>query len=378
VHEGLITFAIALAASLGLTVPVRLLAIRLEMVDRPGPRKVHSTPVPLLGGLGIYCGAVLAIMFSLGGQPRGQIFSILAGGTLLLIVGILDDRGLLHHQVKLFLAMPLAGITLVAAGIRSHLVSTFVSGSTGTILDVAFTLLWVVGITAAFSILDHMDGLVGGVAAIASFFFAVLAVLHGQVLVATLGAAILGASLGFLRWNFKPAKIFMGDSGAMFLGFMMATLGLKLRLTRVPEAAQWIVPVLVLGVPIFDTTLVSISRSCRGLIPFTSPGKDHTAHRLANAGLEQRGAVLTLYGASALFGFLALLVSHLTVGECYALVGALASAALGAVIWLERLPYECQKKAWEENSDPRSGETAAGDTSELVGSELKGSNSGAI
>src|SRR5437763_1744813 len=296
----MITFAIALAASLGLTVPVRLLAIRLEMVDRPGPRKVPSTPLPLLGGLGIYCGAVLAIMFSLGGQPRGQIFSILAGGTLLLIVGILDDRGLLHHQVKLFVAMPLAGITLVAAGIRSHLVSTFVSDSTGTILDVAFTLLWVVGITAAFSILDHMDGLVGGVAAIASFFFAVLAVLHGQVLVATLGAAILGASLGFLRWNFKPAKIFMGDSGAMFLGFMMATLGLKLRLTRVPEAAQWIVPVLVLGVPIFDTNLVSISRWCRGLTPFTSPGKDHPAQRLAHAGLDQRGAVLSVYGASAL------------------------------------------------------------------------------
>src|SRR5213082_1882201 len=157
----MITFAIALATSFTATVPVRQLAIRLDMLDWPGPRKVHSAPIPLLGGLGIYCGAVLAIVLSMDGQPRGQIFSILAAATLLLIVGTLDDRGLLHHQVKLFVAMPLAGITLVAAGIRSHLVSTFVSGSTGTILDVAFTLLWVVGITAAFSILDHMDGLVG-------------------------------------------------------------------------------------------------------------------------------------------------------------------------------------------------------------------------
>src|SRR5207245_2059452 len=150
--------------------------------------------------------------------------------------------------------------------------------------------------TAAFSILDHMDGLVSGVAAIASFFFALLAIMNGQVLVASLGAAVLGASLGFLRWNFKPAKIFMGDGGAMFLGFMVATLGLKLRLTETPQSIAWMVPAMVLAVPVFDTMLVIISRSRRGLLPFASPGKDHTAHRLANLGLGQRGAVLVIYG----------------------------------------------------------------------------------
>ena len=162
-----------------------------------------------------------------------------------------------------------------------------------------------------------MDGLASGVTAIASLFFTILAVREGQVLVATLGAALLGGSLGFLIWNFNPAKIFMGDGGAMFLGFMVATLGLKLRLHNVPETTSWMIPVLLLIVPIFDTTLVSISRTRRGLIPFASPGKDHTAHRLANVGLGQRGAVLALYAVGAVSGLLALLVCGISVVFAY-------------------------------------------------------------
>jgi UDP-GlcNAc:undecaprenyl-phosphate GlcNAc-1-phosphate transferase len=302
--------------------------------------------MPLLGGLAIYCGTVAAIMFSLEGQPRGQILGILAGATLLLVTGILDDRGLLHHQIKLFVAMPLAAATLVALGVRFHVTSELLplSRRAGTSLDVALTLLWLVGITAAFSILDHMDGLVSGVAAIASFFFALLAVLNGQILVAPLGAAVFGASLGFLRWNFKPAKIFMGDGGAMFLGFMVATLGLKLRLPQTPQAIAWVIPVLVLAVPIFDTTLVTISRSRRGLLPFASPGKDHTAHRLANLGLGQRGAVLVIYGAGAFFGVLAVVVSRLSLQRPVMLGVALALTALAGVALLENLPYEHQQK----------------------------------
>jgi UDP-GlcNAc:undecaprenyl-phosphate GlcNAc-1-phosphate transferase len=302
--------------------------------------------MPLLGGLAIYCGTVVAIMFSLEGQPRGQILGILAGATLLLVTGILDDRGLLHHQIKLFVAMPFAAATLVALGVRFHVASELLplSRRAGTSLDVALTLLWLVGITAAFSILDHMDGLVSGVAAIASFFFVLLAVLNGQILVAPLGAAVFGASLGFLRWNFKPAKIFMGDGGAMFLGFMVATLGLKLRLPQTPQAIAWIIPVLVLAVPIFDTTLVTISRSRRRLLPFASPGKDHTAHRLANLGLGQRGAVLVIYALGAFFGVLAVVVSRLSLQRPVMLGVALALTALAGVALLENLPYEHQQK----------------------------------
>jgi UDP-GlcNAc:undecaprenyl-phosphate/decaprenyl-phosphate GlcNAc-1-phosphate transferase len=343
VLSGMLTFSIALATTFALTVPVRRLALQFGIVDQPNARKLHDAPMPLLGGLAIYCGAVLAIILSMDGQPRAQIFGILAGATLLLITGILDDGGVLHHQVKLFVAMPLAAVTLVAVGIRFHIVANFVAGSIGTNADIALTLFWTVGLTAAFSILDHMDGLVSGVAAIASFFFALIATLNGQVLVGTLGAAVFGASLGFLRWNFKPAKIFMGDGGAMFLGFMLATLGLKLRLAQLPDAIAWMVPVLVLAVPVFDTTLVSVSRSRRGLLPFASPGKDHTAHRLANFHLGQRGAVLVIYGVGLLFGGLALLLSWHPLRWTFLFGGGLALIALVALIFCECLPYERQQ-----------------------------------
>jgi len=347
VQNGMLVFTIALTTSFCLTAPVRRLALHLGVVDKPNSRKLHQSPMPLLGGLAIYCGTVVAIMFALEGQPRGQILGILASATLLLITGILDDRGLLHHQIKLFVAMPLAASTLVALGVRFHIASELlpVSRRAATSLDVAVTLLWVVGITAAFSILDHMDGLVSGVAAIASFFFALLAILNGQALVSPLGAAVFGASLGFLYWNFKPAKIFMGDGGAMFLGFMVATLAVKLRLTHTPQMIAWLIPVLVLAVPIFDTTLVSISRSRRGLLPFASPGKDHTAHRLANQRLGQRGAVLIIYGAGVFFGVMAVMVSRFSLRQPLLFGVVLALAGLAAIVLLEKMPYERQQKA---------------------------------
>jgi len=347
VLTGVLIFAIAFTTSFGLTGPIRRLALHLGIVDQPNSRKLHQRPMPLLGGLAIYCGTVVAIMFALEGQPRGQILGILASATLLLVTGILDDRGVLHHQIKLFVAMPLAACSLVALGIRFHIASELlpVSRRTATSLDVAVTLLWLVGITAAFSILDHMDGLVSGVAAIASLFFTLLAILNGQVLVAPLGAAIFGSSLGFLRWNFKPAKIFMGDGGAMFLGFMVSTLGVKLRLPQTPETIAWMIPVLLLAVPIFDTTLVTISRSRRGLLPFASPGKDHTAHRLANLRLGQRGAVLVIYGAGVFFGILAVMVSRLSMRQPLLFGAVLALACLAGVVLLEKLPYERQHKA---------------------------------
>ena len=345
-RAGMLTFVIALTTSFSLTVPVRRLALHFGIVDQPNPRKLHESPMPLLGGLAVYCATLVSIIFSLDGQPRGQIFGILAGATLLLVTGILDDRGLLHHQIKLFVAMPLAAATLIALGVRFHFASDFVPGPAGRNVDVALTLLWVVGITAAFSILDHMDGLVSGLAAIASFSFALLAVLNSQVLVATLGAAVFGSSLGFLRWNFKPARIFLGDGGAMFVGFMVATLGLKLRLTETSPAIAWMIPVLVLAVPIFDTTLVTISRSRRGLIPFASPGKDHTAHRLANLRLGQRGAVLVIYGAGLLFGVLAVVLSRISLQRPFAFGVALVLATLAAVVLLEILPYERQSPPW--------------------------------
>jgi len=341
---GLLAFLIAASASLLLTVPVRALAIRVGMVDLPGPRKVHLKPIPLLGGLAIYGGVMLAILIVFDGAARAQVFGIVGGATLVAVVGFLDDRGWLHHQIKLFAGMPLAAVILLVSGIHAQVFSLVVHGSLGYWLDAALTIVWVVGITASFSILDHMDGLCAGVAAMASVFFAMLAYLNGQTLVTTLAASVLGAAAGFLRWNFKPAKIFMGDGGAMFLGFLMATLALKLRLDHASSLSTWLAPVLILGATIFDTTLVTISRSRRGLLPFATPGKDHSAHRLANLGLGQRGAVLVIYLTGAVSGGAAILVTYLS-NRAAGLVGlAVVVAMLLAVAWLERAPYEKQER----------------------------------
>jgi UDP-GlcNAc:undecaprenyl-phosphate GlcNAc-1-phosphate transferase len=312
------------------------------MVDMPGPRKVHLQPIPLLGGLAMYGGVMLAIIFALDGAARAQSVGIVTGATLVAVVGFLDDRGWLHHQIKLFVGMPLAACILLASGIHAQAFELVMPGRVGYALDAALTIFWVVAITASFSILDHMDGLCAGVAATASFFFAIVAFLNGQTVVSTLAAAIFGAAAGFLRWNFKPAKIFMGDGGAMFLGFLMATLGLKLRLSNGTHAAVLLVPLLILGVTIFDTTLVTISRARRGLLPFAAPGKDHAAHRLANLGLGQRGAVLTLYLLGTVSGGLAVLVCYVSAAAALLMAVFIIAAMLAAIAILEKAPFERQ------------------------------------
>lgn len=241
--------------------------------------------------------------------------------------------------------MPAAAVILLISGIRAQIFSNIWPGAPGIWADTALTLVWVVGITASFSILDHMDGLCAGVAAMASLFFAIFALESGQLLVSTMAAAVLGAAAGFLRWNFKPAKIFMGDGGAMFLGFLMATLSLKLRpVMSGNQRSAWLIPVFILGATIFDTTLISISRSRRGFIPFTTPGKDHTAHRLANLFKSQRTAVLAMYSIGAVTGLLALAISHLPARAAYIVAGLAALAVLIAVGSLELAPYERQTR----------------------------------
>ncbi len=344
VSSSAIAFGIALVASFALTWPVRQIAIYAGFVDRPSARKVHLRPMPLLGGVAIYAGFVIAVAITVPASMRMEVVGILVGATLLAVTGILDDGGKLHHQVKLFVSMPLAACILVGVGVHAQVFSQLFAGRVGELLDTLLTVFWVVGITAAFSILDHMDGLCAGIAAVAAAFFTLSAALNGQRLVCTLAAAALGASLGFLRWNFAPAKIFMGDGGAMFLGFLMATLGLKLR-PAVTHPLDWLTPVLILIVPIFDTTLISISRLRRGMLPFTSPGKDHTAHRLSNRGLGHKRAVLRMYAVGTIFGILGLVVSRLPYFEIAVLCGLLLVAGAAAVIVLERSPYEDQRRS---------------------------------
>jgi UDP-GlcNAc:undecaprenyl-phosphate GlcNAc-1-phosphate transferase len=345
----LLAFAIALVAAATFTPGARHLAFSVGLVDMPGPRKVHATPMPLLGGLVVYIATIFAIAVFVADEAWSQMAGIFVAATLALVVGTLDDRGFLHHQVKLMVAMPLAAAILVGTGMHSsifnHVESLPVFGVPGLWLDYGLSFVWIVGITAAFSILDHMDGLCAGTAAVACLFFFFLAEAEGQVLISTLAATLAGASLGFLRWNFNPARIFLGDGGAMFTGLMMATLGIKLTCREVPPTTAWLIPVLVLLVPIFDTTLVSISRLRRGHIPFSTPGKDHAAHRLVSWGLSHRHAVLVMYAVGAAGGVLAVVMRYLTVRQGLTVGAVVAVLALLAIAALERAPYERQARA---------------------------------
>jgi UDP-GlcNAc:undecaprenyl-phosphate GlcNAc-1-phosphate transferase len=217
------------------------------------------------------------------------------------------------------------------------------AGLVAILANVFLSIFWLAGITNSLNLLDNMDGLSSGIAAVAAGFFFLLAVFNGQFLVATLAAALLGACLGFLYYNFNPAKIFMGDSGSLFLGYALAALGIKLRFENT-DIVTWMVPVVVLGLAIFDTSLVVTSRLRRGLNPFTTPGKDHVSHRLVALGWSQREAVLLLYLVCAILGMLAMFLTKASVAEAYLVGAATLLAAVFFLVKLEKLqlPDRCE------------------------------------
>jgi len=343
----ILAFMPALAVAILLTPIVRRIAVRLNIVDKPTPRKLHVTPKPLLGGLAIYFAVVLGLLLTVPSNYRPQLIALVVGASFLSAVGLVDDRISLHAKVKLFAAIPLAGFILVLGGIRitAWPLSPFLRGypDFAFYCSVALTVLWVVIVTSAFAILDHMDGLCAGVSAIAAAFFLLFALREGQPLMAIMAAALLGATLGFLGWNFKPASIFMGDSGALLIGFLISALGILLKFSDLTTYTSWMIPPLVLGIPLFDAALVVVSRYRRGLIPSMSPGKDHLAHRLGAMGLGERGAVLVVYAITTLFGLFALLFTRLGIGFAYSLAVFLLACLFIALWKLEEAPYERQE-----------------------------------
>ncbi len=293
----LIFFA-ALACVFAATPLLRRLAFRIGFLDRPAARKIHSSPVPLLGGVAIYFAVTLSLLL-LRDYLLGELIAVLMGATVISLTGLMDDRKALHSSIKL-LVQVLVAAGLYAGGIRVQL------DWLPEWINVLLTLFWMVGITNAFNLLDNMDGLSAGLASLSAAFFTLFAVSQGQYLVSALAASILGASMGFLFFNSYPASIFMGDSGSLLLGFMLACIGIKLRFPQEPSWVSWIIPIAVLWVPIFDTFLVTFSRLRRGKNPLTTPGRDHISHRLVAMGMSQRSAVFLIYAAGLLCGMAAL------------------------------------------------------------------------
>jgi len=330
------TYMLILAAALGLaagaTPLARQLGRRLGILDQPNARKIHSIPIPRLGGAAIYAAFLLALIFFGDRFYVNQVVGIFLGATLVSFLGLWDDRQPLPAWVKL-LGQIAAALILLLSGVQIAVLRH-------PLLNGAATILWVVFITNSLNLLDNMDGLAGGVAAIAAAFFLLLAAMSGQYLVGALAAALLGACIGFLVYNLNPATIFMGDSGSLFIGFMLAAVGIKLRFPDNVDFVTWMVPVLVLGLPIFDTTLVIISRLRRGKNPLTTPGKDHISHRLARLTGSNREAVLICYLIAGASGMVSVFVTQATVIEGY-VVGGLALLAGLVGLWkMEQMPFE--------------------------------------
>jgi len=320
-------FLIALTVT-GFSTPwVRRLAVWLRFVDAPAQRKLHSTPMPLMGGVAIFAGAFLAVLIFSKELPH-SVAGVLLAVSLVALVGLLDDHRALPAWAKL-LSQLLAALILIQFGIRVRL-------PIPEALNYFVTFLWLAGISNAINFLDNMDGLSAGVSAVAASFILLLGLQNEQFLVAALAAAVLGACFGFLRHNFQPAQIFMGDAGALFLGFLLAVLGLQLRFPDNVNFVTWMVPVFIMAVPIFDMTLVVWSRLRRGLSPNTA-GKDHISHRLVDLGFSQREAVMILYLLTGATGMIALFITRATVLEGYAIAGAVSLLALGLILRLERL-----------------------------------------
>ncbi len=313
----LLMAASALIIAIGGTPLVRYAAMQLGILDEPSARKLHHAPVPLMGGAAIYLAFIVALAVWGERSYVNEVVGIFVGATLVSLIGALDDSRGVGSYLKLAFQIAAACI-LILSGVQVRLFNGF--------LDIALTLLWVVGITNAFNLLDNMDGLSAGVATVASAFFTLLAAMSGQYLVGTLAAALGGACVGFLVYNWNPARVFMGDTGSLFLGFLLAAVGIKLRFPANSASITWMIPVLILALPIFDTSLVFLSRLRRGRNPLTTPGKDHLSHRLANLTGSQREAVLLCYLVTGATGLASIFLTQANLQE--ALVVGLAALVM--------------------------------------------------
>jgi UDP-GlcNAc:undecaprenyl-phosphate/decaprenyl-phosphate GlcNAc-1-phosphate transferase len=325
-------FILAFIFSLVFVPIARRLAIRFRIVDTPHERKIHNEEKPLMGGFAIYLAFIITLtnqlvgfflmknssffvnMFPLLARQTDlllgklpQLLVILGGATIMLILGFIDDRRGMGFSYKLkFVVQFLVAGLLVTAGVRTDFMPT-------DFLNSVVTILWVIGVTNAFNLLDNMDGLAAGVAFIAVSIFFVLTAMQGQLFSAMIYCVIAGSLIGFLRYNFPPAKIFMGDAGSLFIGFIVASLAVTSSYVfpESPSLLPVLIPVVVLGIPIFDTLSVIYIRIREGRHVFAGDRR-HLSHRLVDRGMTQKGAVIFIYIVSGGVGAAALLLPYLS------------------------------------------------------------------
>jgi UDP-GlcNAc:undecaprenyl-phosphate GlcNAc-1-phosphate transferase len=330
VHRGIsygLTFVVATGLAVWLTPRVREAALRFGIVDRPDGRlKTHREPVPYLGGLAMFLSFLLAVAATF--RFGQEVLGMLLASSIVVILGLVDDLGQLEPWTKLA-GQLVAVLVLVKSGIRIEL--WFLPPAVAIPLSV----VWLLAVTNAFNLIDVMDGLSAGTAVIAAAVLLFVADLNGDVMAATLMAALAGSCLGFLRYNFEPARIYMGDTGSMLLGLLLGAVAMTNAYTdRNPLGA--VAPALILGVPLFDMLFVMYIRFRRGM-PVMLGSPDHFALRLRRWRLSTRQTVLASYGASGVLGAAAAGVVLLPLPAAAGILAVLGMAALALAAWLRRI-----------------------------------------
>ena len=349
--EYLVVFSASTAICLVLTPVALAVAVRNDVLDQPGGHKGHASPVPYLGGVAIVVAFAAAVIGAAIIYPPesgvGELWVVLLLAVGLAFVGLADDLRNLSPVVRI------AAEVLCAVQLWRMDAGVTLTGD--QIFDLALTVLWVVGITNAFNLLDNMDGLAAGQAAVCAMTIFAVAAANDQFLVAALGIALAGCAVGFLRHNFYPARIYMGDGGALFIGFLIAYLGIKLRF-RDSAFESFLVPVLVCSLPIMDTTLVTISRFSTGRSPFQG-GQDHVSHRLVKIGLPVPAVVVLTYVVSAGIGVLCFVISRVDPVSARILTGLIISTLLLAAVLLAMVPVypESSRRHFEIGEGPTDG-----------------------
>ncbi len=322
-HDVTVAGSAALALSLAFVPVARRGALRLGVTDQPANGKVHKVPTPYLGGIAV--AVAVASTVPIGGW-RGEAVAILGAALLVSCVGLVDDVRTSKPSVRVAVEIA-AAVIVFSAGARVNLF--------GGVADLALTIVWLVVITNAYNLLDNMDACASSILAVSAGSLLVAAILQDQVLVGGLAAAVIGAAAGFLVYNWHPARIFLGDAGSLFLGFLVSAVALKLRFPVDHQAG--VVAVLLVAFPaLFDTTLVVTSRVLAGRSIYVG-GTDHTSHRLALLGLSTRSIALILVAVTAVCGGLGVVVGRGVIAPLVVLAG-LAAVAGVFLVFLLRMP----------------------------------------
>ncbi len=326
-----LALVVAFVAALALTPVAIKLAIRYNIVDIPNQRKIHTKPTPRMGGVAIYAAFVIGALL-LGVYTR-QVAALLIAGSIVFFTGLLDDFRDISPWVKLG-GQIVAALVLVYFGFTVRFITNPFNGSIISLgwFSIPITVLWLAGISNAVNLIDGMDGLSSGVSAIAALSTAVVCISQGEFVAAALAGVLAVSALGFLPWNFNPAKTFMGDCGALFLGFILGALAL-MGLSKGATVISVFIPFMILGVPVFDTFCAIIRRIFLRK-PIFEADKMHLHQTLLSLGLTQRQTVLAIYVLALVMGVCAVLMAVLATAQAAIVLIATVSFAFAGAEWL--------------------------------------------